>query len=114
MWYNQSKNKRFTGLRLTDVALHLLAARLMLLASHAQPCWRSPAEKQRASEAFVLILDYKLRVNQQQQNAINEALRTAQFVRNKCLRKWMGASLTTTTCKCIALSLPETTPLLPH
>jgi putative transposase len=37
----------------------------------------------------VLILDYKLRVNQRQQNAIDEAIRTVQFIRNKCLRLWM-------------------------
>jgi putative transposase len=37
----------------------------------------------------MLILDYKLRVNQTQQTAIDEAIRTTQFIRNKCLRKWM-------------------------
>jgi putative transposase len=41
------------------------------------------------SEACVLILDYKLRTNQHQQTAIDEAIRTAQFVRNKALRLWM-------------------------
>ena len=41
------------------------------------------------SEASVLILEYKLRVNQAQTCAIDEAIRTAQFIRNKCLRKWM-------------------------
>ncbi len=37
----------------------------------------------------MLILDYKLRVNQPQSHAIDEAIRTVQFIRNKCLRKWM-------------------------
>ncbi len=37
----------------------------------------------------MLILDYKLRANQAQQAAIDEAIRTVQFIRNKCLRKWM-------------------------
>jgi transposase len=37
----------------------------------------------------VLILDYKLRVNQAQSHAIDEAIRTVQFIRNKCLRLWM-------------------------
>ncbi|HEY7416659.1 MAG TPA: transposase [Ktedonobacteraceae bacterium] len=37
----------------------------------------------------MLILDYKLRVNKAQAAAIDEAIRTVQFIRNKCLRKWM-------------------------
>ena len=37
----------------------------------------------------MLILDYKLRTNQAQQRAIDEAIRTTQFVRNKALRLWM-------------------------
>ena len=37
----------------------------------------------------MLIYDYKLRTNQAQQQAIDEAIRTVQFIRNKCLRKWM-------------------------
>ena len=40
----------------------------------------------------MLILDYKLRTNQAQQAAIDEAIRTVQFIRNKCLRKWMDGS----------------------
>ena len=38
----------------------------------------------------MLICEYKLRVNQAQQQAIDEAIRTVQFIRNKCLRKWMN------------------------
>ena len=37
----------------------------------------------------MLILEYKLRANPAQQRAIDEAIRTVQFIRNKCLRKWM-------------------------
>jgi putative transposase len=37
----------------------------------------------------VLILEYKLRITQAQQAAIDEAIRTVQFIRNKCLRLWM-------------------------
>jgi putative transposase len=37
----------------------------------------------------MLVLDYKLRVNKAQQRAIDEAIRTVQFIRNKCLRRWM-------------------------
>jgi len=37
----------------------------------------------------VLILEYKLRTNQTQEAAIEEAIRTVQFIRNKCLRLWM-------------------------
>jgi putative transposase len=37
----------------------------------------------------VLILEYKLRVNRAQQDAIDEAIRTVQFVRNKAVRLWM-------------------------
>jgi putative transposase len=37
----------------------------------------------------VLIVEYKLRVNPAQQSAIDEAIRTVQVIRNKCLRKWM-------------------------
>ena len=37
----------------------------------------------------MLILDYKLRTNKAQQSAIDEAIRTTQFVRNKALRLWM-------------------------
>jgi putative transposase len=37
----------------------------------------------------VLILEYKLRVNLAQQSAIDEAIRTVQFIRNKAIRLWM-------------------------
>jgi putative transposase len=37
----------------------------------------------------VLILDYKLRATKAQRTAIDEAIRTTQFVRNKAVRLWM-------------------------
>jgi putative transposase len=37
----------------------------------------------------MLILEYKLRANQKQRAAIDEAIRTVQFIRNKCVRLWM-------------------------
>ena len=37
----------------------------------------------------MLIYEYKLRTDQSQQSAMNEAIRTAQFIRNKALRFWM-------------------------
>jgi putative transposase len=37
----------------------------------------------------MLILEYKLRTNQAQRTAINEAIRTVQFIRNKALRLWV-------------------------
>ena len=37
----------------------------------------------------MLILEYKLRANQRHRAAIDEAIRTTQFIRNKCLRLWM-------------------------
>jgi putative transposase len=37
----------------------------------------------------VLILDYKLRTTKAQAAAIDEAIRTVQFIRNTCLRLWM-------------------------
>src|SRR5579864_6914976 len=38
----------------------------------------------------MLIYEYKLDGNKAQYIAIDEAIRTVQFIRNKCLRFWMG------------------------
>jgi putative transposase len=54
-----------------------------------RPCWKLLSVKQPASEGSVLIREYRLRVNQAQAAAIDEAIRTVQFIRNKCLRLWM-------------------------
>ena len=37
----------------------------------------------------MIVLEFKSYPNQQQEKAIQEAIRTAQFVQNKCLRYWM-------------------------
>ena len=37
----------------------------------------------------MLILEYKVRPNSGQQHGIDEAIRTVQFIRNKCVRLWM-------------------------
>ena len=57
----------------------------------------------------MLILEYKLRPNQRQHAAIDEAIRTTQFVRNKCLRLWMdtGAPMTPTCKRCALNSRSE-------
>src|SRR5919199_1559698 len=38
------------------------------------------------------VLEYKIKANLSQYKAIEEAIRTVQFIRNKCLRYWMDAS----------------------
>src|SRR5215469_2237355 len=59
------------------------------MAFPTRPCSKLLSVKQPASEVSVLILEYKLRVNKTQAAAIDEAIRTVQFIRNKCLRLWM-------------------------
>lgn len=39
----------------------------------------------------MLVLEYKVKAKPEQHKAIEEAIRTVQFVRNKCLRYWMDA-----------------------
>ncbi|NEO96875.1 MAG: transposase, partial [Moorea sp. SIO3G5] len=39
----------------------------------------------------MLVLEYKVKAKQAQYQAIDEAIRTVQFIRNKCLRYWMDA-----------------------
>jgi putative transposase len=43
----------------------------------------------------MLVLEYKIKAKPQQYKAIDEAIRTVQFVRNKCIRHWMEYSLHT-------------------
>jgi putative transposase len=55
----------------------------------------------------MLIYEYKLDGNQQQYAAIDEAMRTVQFIRNTCLRKWMdgrGISKNDLQCYCAVLA----------
>ncbi|MDJ0734351.1 MAG: transposase [Nostocaceae cyanobacterium] len=40
----------------------------------------------------MLVLEYKVKANKIKRQAIEEAIRTTQFIRNKCLRYWMDAS----------------------
>src|SRR5215471_16038941 len=55
----------------------------------ASPWERLPFGKRPANGVCMLILEYKARANQAHQRAIDEAIRTVQFIRNKCVRLWM-------------------------
>ncbi len=53
------------------------------------------------------VYEYKLRASPEQYAAIDEAIRTVQFVRNCCLRRWMdtrGASRNDLQCLCAVLA----------
>ncbi|MGI2909744.1 RNA-guided endonuclease TnpB family protein, partial [Hassallia sp. VBCCA 56010] len=39
----------------------------------------------------MLVLEYKVKAKKHQYNAIDEAIRTTQFIRNKAIRYWMDA-----------------------
>ncbi len=55
----------------------------------------------------MLILEYKVHPNQDQRQKIDEAIRTVQFIRNKCLRLWMdgrGVSAFEMDCYCAELA----------
>ena len=49
----------------------------------------------------VLINKYKLHGNTAQYSALDEAIRTVQFIRNKCLRKWMDGNLAAGYCRMV-------------
>jgi putative transposase len=51
----------------------------------------------------MLVLEYKIKAKPHQYKAIDEAIRTVQFIRNKCLRYWMDASKDTKI-NCFALN----------
>jgi transposase len=38
------------------------------------------------------VIEFKLKTNSHQEIAIQEAIRVAQFIRNKCLRFWMDST----------------------
>ncbi|HEY9633907.1 MAG TPA: transposase [Coleofasciculaceae cyanobacterium] len=40
----------------------------------------------------MLVLEYKIKAKPQQYKAIDEAIRTVQFIRNKAIRYWMDAA----------------------
>ncbi len=55
----------------------------------------------------MLVYEYKLHGNKKQYAAIDEAIRVVQFIRNKCLRKWMdehGVSKNDLQCYCATLA----------
>jgi putative transposase len=55
----------------------------------------------------MLIYEYKVEANKAQVAAIEEAIRVVQFIRNKCLRKWMegyGVSKNDLQCYCAQLA----------
>lgn len=52
----------------------------------------------------MLIYEYKLTGTKAQYAAIDEAIRIAQFIRNKALRLWMGAASPPTIFNCSAPS----------
>ncbi|MEO1376606.1 MAG: RNA-guided endonuclease TnpB family protein, partial [Cyanobacteria bacterium J06635_10] len=39
----------------------------------------------------MLVLEYKIVANKKQHQSIEEAIRTTQFIRNKCIRYWMDS-----------------------
>lgn len=56
----------------------------------------------------MLIYEYKLDGNQQQYQAIDEAIRIVQFIRNKCLRLWMdGRSVSKNDLQCYCAVLAK-------
>lgn len=55
----------------------------------------------------MLVYEYKVDGTKQQYAALDEAIRTTQFIRNKCLRKWMderGVSKNDLQCSCAQLA----------
>ena len=55
----------------------------------------------------MLIYEYKIQGNKKQYAAIERAVRTVQFIRNKCLRLWMdtpGVSKNDLQCYCAVLA----------
>lgn len=49
------------------------------------------SHKQQGGDKAVLVLEYKVVGKRQQYQAINEAIRTTQFIRNKAIRYWIDA-----------------------
>jgi putative transposase len=57
-----------------------------LISQASYVCARAVVHERRGR---VLSFEYKLRLSRAQQAAIDEAIRTTQFIRNTCLRRWM-------------------------
>src|SRR5579859_1271833 len=62
------------------------------MASPRQQCWKWRFETQLGNRGCMLILEYKVKPNKAQRERIDEAIRTVQFIRNKCLRLWMDTT----------------------
>jgi putative transposase len=80
--------------------------RFVLLASPVILEYTLPYQIGKGKEAM-LIYEYKVDGNQQQYIAIDEAIRIVQFIRNKCLRKWMdgrGVCKNDLQCYCAVLA----------
>ena len=60
----------------------------------------------------MLIYEYKLRGNKKQYTAIDEAIRIVQFIRNKCLRKWMDEHATPNDLQCYCSILAKESPFV--
>src|SRR5260370_8285217 len=75
------------------------------------PGWCSCATTAtRATKAagHMLSYEYKLQITPAQQAAIDEAIRVAQFIRNKCLRLWMdGQGITANDLQIACSRLPH-------
>ncbi len=41
----------------------------------------------------MFVLEFKVKAKTQQYQAIDDAIRTAQFIRNKCVRLWMDTKV---------------------
>src|SRR6266702_6874373 len=60
----------------------------------------------------MLVQEYKLDGSKKQYQAIDEALRVVQFIRNKCLRKWMdGRALSKNDLQCYCALLAREYPI---
>lgn len=70
-------------------------------------CILSIAKQDRRGKRLLLIYEYKVAGRPKQYAAIDEAIKITQFIRNKCLRKWMderGVSANDLQCYCAVLA----------
>src|SRR5438874_471618 len=78
-----------------------------------------PAQKEESSsgsrkekDRAMLIYEYKLDGSKKQYQAIDEAMRVVQFIRNKCLRKWMdGRAISKNDLQCYCALLAREYPI---
>src|SRR5262249_39292004 len=63
----------------------------------------------------MLLYEYKLRLSRAQQTAIDEAIHTTQFIRNKCLRLWMdGRGVSANDLQMLCARLAHDSPFAAH